>query len=231
MSANPLCQIKQVIGIASGKGGTGKSLVTGLLATGLLRQGKSVAILDADIANPAIPQMFDLLQGVTRGEAGLYPALSDLGIRVISSSLLTEDDTDLITTRGATMAGIVEQFFADVIWDQVDALFIDLPPGIFDVTQLVFERLPLDGLILVTTPQAIVNQAVQKTARMAREHQVPILGVVENFSESFSKTAAGLPILDHLPLDPRLSAAADRGALETLETDYLQNTIQLLSDL
>jgi len=237
-SMNPLSQVKKVIGVASGKGGTGKSLVTGLLATELLRRGQDVAILDADITCPAIPQMFDLPQGVTRGEAGLYPALSDLGLCVMSISLLTEHESDLITTRGATMAAIVEQLFSSVIWDDTDTLFLDLPPGLGDVTQLAFERLPLDGLIIVTTPQELVSHAVRRTIVLAQSLDAPILGLIENFSESFGTSATetisqefNLPILDRLPLDPSLSTAVDSGKLDTLPISYLSNTIKLLESL
>jgi len=235
---NPLSQVKKIIGVVSGKGGTGKSLVTGLLAAGLLRRGHSAAILDADIACPAIPQMFDLPQGVTRGEAGLYPALSETGLRVMSISLLTEHESDLITTRGASMAAIVEQLFSSVIWDDTDFLFLDLPAGLGDVTQLAFERLPLDGLLVVTTPQALVSHAVRRTIALVQSLDVPILGLIENFSESFGGNATealsqefSLPILDHLPLDPRLSMAADGGKLDALPISYLSNTITLLESL
>jgi len=237
-SPHPLSQVKKIIGIVSGKGGVGKSLVTGLLASELMRRSKSVGIFDADVACPAIPLLFDLPQGVTRGEAGLYPAISEQGVRVMSIRLLTEQPTDLITTRGTAMAGIVEQLFTDVIWDQADYLFLDLPPGLGDVVQLAFERLPLDGLLVITTPQEVVCEATRRTIVLAQALQVPILGLVENFSESFGSTSAetltqafDLPILDRLPLDPRLSAAADSGKLETLETSYLSHTIQTLETL
>jgi len=235
---NPLSKVKKIIGIASGKGGTGKSLVTGLLATGLQRRSHSIAILDADISCPAIPQMIDLPQGVTRGEAGLYPAISELGLRVMSISLLMENESELITTRGASMVAIVEQLFSSVIWDDTDYLFLDLPPGLGDVAQLAFERFPLDGLIVVTTPGELVSQAVRRTILLAQSLHVPILGLVENFSESFggqgNKTisqAFNLPTLDWLPLDPRLSMAADSNKIEVLETAYLSNTIQILESL
>lgn len=235
---NALSTAKKIIGIASGKGGTGKSLVTGLLATGLQRRSQDVTILDADISCPAIPLMIDLPQGVTRGEAGLYPAISELGLRVMSISLLMESESELITTRGASMAAIVEQLFTSVIWDDADYLFLDLPSGLGDVTQLAFERLPLDGLILVTTPSELVSKAVRRTILLAQSLDVPILGLVENFSESFGgqgteaiSEAFHLPILDRLPLDPRLSMAADSGKLEVLETSYLSSTIQMLESL
>ena len=235
---NALSRIKKVIGVTSGKGGTGKSLVTALLATGLLRRGKQVAILDADIAGPTIPQMFHLPQSVTRGEEGFYPALSDGGLKVMSISMLTENELDIVSTRGLVMAGIAEQFWIDVVWDQVDCLLIDFPPGLEDITQFAFEQLPLEGLILVTTPQELVNQAVRRTIHMAQTNRVPVLGLVENFNNSFSGSAAeavsrefALPILDSLPLDPRLSKAADTGGMEGLEGSYLPNTISLIEDL
>jgi len=235
---NELSKVKKVIALAGGKGGTGKSLVTGLLAAGLVRQGKQVAILDADIGGPAIPLMFAFPQSVTRGEAGLYPAISDSGLKAMSISLITENEMDIITTRGAAMAGITEQLWTGVIWDEIDVLLIDLPPGLGDVTQFVFEQLPLDGVLAVTTPQEVANQAVRRTLHLAGELRVPVLGLVENFSESFGGTGAEtvsrefqLPIIDSLPLDPRLSIAADAGGLEALETAYLANTIRLLADM
>jgi len=235
---NPLSKLKKTIGIVSGKGGTGKSLVTGLLAAGLQRRSHDVGILDGDITCPAIPLMIDLPQGVTRGEAGLYPAISELGIRVMSIRLLMESEAELITTRGASMAAIIEQLFSSVIWDDADYLFLDLPPGLGDVVQLGFERLPLDGLLVVTTPQELVAQTVRRTILLAQSLEVPVLGLVENFSESFPGHGTemisqefDLPILDRLPLDPRLSIAADGGKLEVLETSYLSNTIQMLESL
>jgi len=232
---NALSQVKKVIGIAGGKGGVGKSLVTGLLAAGLAAGGQEVAILDADIANPAIPRMFELPQSVTRGEAGLYPAITDSGIKVMSIGLLTEDETDTVTTRGLVMAGIVEQFWATVVWDQVDCLLIDLPSGLGDVTEFAFERLQLDGIILVTTAQELANQAARRTIRLALEHQVPILGLVENFSNSFDGNAAEavsrafqLPILDRLPLDFDFSTAADTGRVEAFTPYPLAKTIEVL---
>ena len=236
-ASNPLSQVKKIIGI-SGKGGVGKSLVTGLLANGLIRQGKSIAIFDADIACPTIPLMFDLPQGVTRGDAGLYPAMTDGGLRVMSISLLTEQETDLVSTRGATQAAIVEQLFSTVIWGEADFILLDLPPGLYDVAQLAFERIPLDGLLVVTTPQELVGQVTKRTIALAQSLNVPILGLVENFCESFGGTATDtlsqtfdLPILDRLPLDPLLSTAADGGKLEEFETPYLSHTIQTLETL
>ena len=235
LAAHPLSQIKTVIGVAGGKGGTGKSLVTALLAVELAKQGKRVAIFDADILSPAIPQMLDLPQGVTRGEEGLYPALSTDGIKVMSIRLLLEDEGEVVTWHSAAMAGLVQQLWSNVVWDQVDVLLLDLPPGTGDMTLIALERLPLDGLILVSTPQTLVNQAVERTARLAAEKEVPILGLLENFSGLFGGDAATelagryhVSVTDRLPFDPLLADAVDEGQIAALGSTYLPGTVALI---
>jgi len=238
LAPHPLSQIKTVIGVTGGKGGTGKSLVTGLLAAELAKKGKQVAILDADILAPAISRMFDLPQGVTRGEEGLYPALTEGGIKLLSIDLLLEGETDSITWHSPVMAGILQQLWSNVIWDQVDSLLIDLPPGTGDVSLVAFEKLPIDGLVVVSTPQALVNQAVERTLRLAGEKQVPVLGLIENFSELFAGDAAEalaaryqIPLTDRLAFDPVLADAADEGKIASLGSAYLPKTVALLEGL
>jgi len=238
LSAHPLSQIKTVIGITGGKGGTGKTLVTGILAASLTERGLRVGILDADILSPAVPQLFDLPQGVTRGDSGLYPALSGRGVKVMSARLLLEDETQSITWHSATVAGILQQLWSKVIWDQLDCLFIDLPPGTGDVSLVTLERLPLDGLVLISSPQVLVNQAVERTVLLALEKDVPILGCVENFSGLFSGDAAetlaaryGFPLTDRLGFDPILTDAVDEGRIEALGTAYLPGITALIEAL
>jgi len=229
--ANPLSQIKTVIGVMSGKGGTGKSLVCGLLAVELSKKGKKVAILDADIGSGIISELFPIPQGVTRGDVGLYPAITEGGIKVMGIDLLLEEGADAVTWRGPIMAGIVSQFWSDVIWDEIDCLLIDFPPGNGDVAQMVLERLPLDGVILITTPQETANAKVARTARMVQGMCIPVLGIVENLCNLFGerKPTHGLPMLDRIPLDLRLAEAANTGGLEEIETDYLVNTVAVIA--
>ncbi|MCL2588650.1 MAG: Mrp/NBP35 family ATP-binding protein [Oscillospiraceae bacterium] len=238
LKPHPLSQIKTVIAVTGGKGGTGKSLVTGLLAAELAKSGKQVGIFDADILAPAIPQMFDLPQGVTRGEAGLYPAISDRGVKVLSVHSLLEHETDVVTWNSAGAAGIVQQLWSDVVWDQLDVLLIDLPPGTGDVSLVIFERLPLDGLLVVSTPQALVNQVVERTVRLALEKEVPLFGLIENFSDHFGGDAAAelaarysVPITDRLAFDPALTDAADEGRLESLGSVYLPGTAARMQEV
>ena len=238
LAPHPLSQIKTVIGVTGGKGGTGKSLVTALLAAELTKKGEQVAVIDADILAPALPQMFQLPQGVTRGEEGLYPALSDGGVKVMSISLLMENEVDSVTWHSPVMAGILQQLWSNVVWDEVDCLLIDLPPGTGDVSLVAFERLPLDGLVLVSTPQALVNQAVERTLRLAAEKQVPVLGLIENFSGFFGGDAAEalaaqyqIPLTDRLAFDPLLADAADEGRVESLGSAYLPKTTALIEAL
>ncbi|MCL2568445.1 MAG: Mrp/NBP35 family ATP-binding protein [Oscillospiraceae bacterium] len=235
---HPLSKITTVIGITGGKGGTGKSLVTSILAAELAKAGQRVAIFDADIFSPTIPEMFELPQGVTKGEEGLYPALTERGIKVMSIGPLLEDSTDAITLHSAIMGQILQRLWSNVIWDEIDCLLIDLPPGTTDVSVTAFESLPLDGVLIVSTPQAVVNQAVARTVRLALENQVPILGLIENFSGLFSGDAAeqlaarfDIPLMDRLAFDPVLADAADEGKLEALGSSYLPKAVALIEGL
>jgi len=181
LAPNPLSQIKTVVCVM---GGTGKSRVTARIAAELVQEGKQVAILDADIATPGIPPLFDIPQGITRGEAGLYPALTHDGIKLVSMSLLLEDDTDLITTRGAAMAAIVSQLWTSVIWDQVDVLLIDMPLGIYDVAAFVLADLPLDAALVLTPPGEDAALMTARLTRLAGEHDVRVFERAQSLDEA-----------------------------------------------
>ncbi|MBR6708565.1 MAG: Mrp/NBP35 family ATP-binding protein [Clostridia bacterium] len=239
---NAKSSIKHVIGVVSGKGGVGKSLVTTMLAVEMQRRGYHAAILDADITGPSIPKAFGLHSSfapVEGDETGLIPPKSKTGIDVISVNLLLDDDTKPVVWRGPVIAGTVKQFWTDVIYEDVDYLFIDCPPGTGDVPLTIFQTIPLDGIIIVSSPQELVSMIVQKMANMADMMNIPVLGLVENmsyvkcpdcdreikvFGESHIEQIAekfGYDLLGRIPLDPRLSALVDRGMIELMENDYL----------
>jgi len=236
---NEKSSVGHVIGVVSGKGGVGKSLVTSLLAVALNRQGYRVGILDADITGPSIPKAFGLKQGIEGDEAGLYPARTPGGIDVISLNLLLPDEKSPVIWRGPIIAGTVKQFYTDVIWDNIDYLLIDCPPGTGDVPLTVFQSFKLDGAVIVSSPQELVSMIVAKAANMANMMNVPVLGLVENmsfvrcpdcgkeiriFGESHIDEVAaefGYPVLARLPIDPALSALVDEGRIECVEKDPL----------
>ena len=229
--------IKKVIGVVSGKGGVGKSLVTGLMSVLMSRKGYRTAILDADITGPSVPRMFHLNEKAMANEDGLLPVMTKTGIQVMSINLLLEDPGDPVVWRGPVIAGTVKQFWTDVIWSDVDFMFVDMPPGTGDVPLTVFQSLPVDGIVVVASPQELVAMIVEKAVRMASMMNVPILGLVENMSgvvcphcgETFSvfgeskveKTAAdhGLPLLLSLPIDPKIASLCDEGRIEDYESD------------
>lgn len=240
---NPLSDVKKVIGIVSGKGGVGKSLVTSLLAVGKAREGKNVAILDADITGPSIPRAFGI-RGTVEGDAnGIYPRQSNSGIKIISSNLLLDDETDPVIWRGPVIAGMVKQFWTDVVWDDVDFMFVDMPPGTGDVPLTVFQSIKLDGIIIVTSPQDLVSMIVEKAVKMANKMNIRIYGVVENMSyvvcqdcgkhiEIFGsgkvdKVAKDfdLKVLGKLPMDANVALAVDNGDVEILNTDALKDAL------
>jgi len=228
-----------VVAVVSGKGGVGKSLVTSLLASAMRKRGKNVGILDADITGPSIPQSFGLHEKAMGGENCIYPVRSAGGIPVMSLNLITANETDPVIWRGPIIAGAVKQFWTDVVWGDLDYLFVDMPPGTGDVPLTVFQSLPVDGIVVVTSPQDLVSMIVSKAIRMANLMEVPILGLVENYSffrcpdcgkthqifgESHIERVAqefGLEVLARLPIDPAVSEACDRGAVESLEPNYL----------
>ena len=234
--ANPLSSVDHVIGIVSGKGGVGKSLVTSMLATIMQRRGLHSGILDADITGPSIPKMFGLGRGVDSSEQGIFPARSKTGIDIISTNLLLDNETAPVVWRGPVIAGMVKQFWTDVIWDGVEYLFVDCPPGTGDVPLTVFQSIPLDGIIIVTSPQELVAMIVEKAANMAKLMNIPVLGIVENmsylkcpdcgreikvFGDAHTEEIAkkfGFDLLARIPIDASIASLADGGEIEKYES-------------
>ena len=247
-SLNPLSTVKKVIAVVSGKGGVGKSTVTSMLAVAMARQGKTVGVLDADITGPSAPTAFGVTECQGATEEGLYPALTRGGIQVMSINLLLQNPSDPVVWRGPVIAGAVKQFWTDVIWEDVDYLFVDMPPGTGDVPLTVFQSLPVDGIVIVTSPQDLVSMIVGKAVKMANMMNIPVLGFVENYSylecpdcgkriEVFGKSKLesvaaefGLPVLAKLPIDPSVAAAYDNGLMETVNTDALAAAIEAVKN-
>ena len=243
---NPKASVKKVIAVVSGKGGVGKSTVTSMLAVAMNRKDKRVAVLDADITGPSAPTAFGVneCQGATK--EGIYPALTTSGIQVMSINLLLDNNTDPVVWRGPVIAGAVKQFWTDVIWEDVDYMFVDMPPGTGDVPLTVFQSLPVDGIVIVTSPQDLVSMIVAKAVKMANMMHVPVLGFVENYSylecpdcgkrinvfgESRLEEVAeafNLPILARLPIDPAVAEAFDNGLMETVNTDALAEVVSAI---
>ena len=237
--ANAQSNIKKVIAVVSGKGGVGKSTVTSSLAVAMARRGKKVAVLDADITGPSIPTAFGIHERATGTDDGINPAVTAGGIKAMSLNLLTANETDPVIWRGPVIAGVVTQFWTDVVWGDVDYMFVDMPPGTGDVPLTVFQSLPVDGIVVVTSPQDLVSMIVTKAVNMAHMMNVPILGIVENYSyfqcpdcgkqhaifgeSNIEAVAAGLGIsvLAKLPMDPAVAAAFDSGKIEEFEPNYL----------
>ena len=246
---NEVSDIKKVIGVVSGKGGVGKSMVTSLLACAMNRAGKKTALLDADVTGPSIPKMFGLRERAEADEKYMYPVETLGGIKVMSLNLLVENETDPVIWRGPVVAGLIQQFWKDVNWGNVDVMFIDMPPGTGDVPLTVFQSIKLDGIIIAATPQELVSMIVSKAVNMAEMMNVPILGVIENmsylkcphcgeaidiFGKSHTAEAAaehGLSVLDCIPLDPALAALSDAGNIEQADTSVLSNTIRLIAEM
>ncbi len=244
-----LSNVKKVIGVVSGKGGVGKSLVTSLLAVAMNRNGFNTAILDADITGPSIPKAFGIKEKATGSEFGLFPVKTKTGIDIMSINLLLENDTDPVLWRGPIIAGTVKQFWTDVIWSDVDFMFIDMPPGTGDVPLTVFQSIAVDGIIVVTSPQELVSMIVAKAVKMAEKMNIPILGLIENmsfvkcpdcdkkinvFGESKIEETAkdlNLNVLGRIPIDPKLSAACDRGMIELFEGSWLDQAAEKISEL
>ena len=244
--ANELSNVKKVIAVVSGKGGVGKSLVTSSLACAMSAMGKKVGILDADITGPSIPKAFGVHERAAGSELGIYPVESKGGVAIMSLNLLTENETDPVIWRGPVIAGTVKQFWTDVIWGELDYLFVDLPPGTGDVPLTVFQSLPVDGIVVVTSPQDLVSMIVTKAVKMAEMMNIPVLGLVENYSyfqcpdcgkrhaifgESHIDAVAaehGVKVLARLPIDPAVAAAVDAGRVEELGGKYLTEVARLL---
>lgn len=231
-----LSHIKKVIGVVSGKGGVGKSLVTCMSAVLMNRRGFSTAILDADITGPSVPKAFGIKEKAQGNETAIFPVKTKKGIRVMSVNLLLPDDTDPVVWRGPIIAGTAKQFWTDVVWDDVDYMFVDMPPGTGDVPLTVFQSIPLDGIIVVTSPQELVSMIVGKAVKMAEMMNIPIIGLVENMSyvecpdckkrisvfgdSHIDETAKkfSLKVIAKLPIDSELAKLVDNGLLELMET-------------
>ena len=244
---NQASNVKKVIGVVSGKGGVGKSLVTSMLAVTMQRRGFKTAILDADITGPSIPKAFGLKPGSVEGsELGMFPPKTKTGIEVMSVNLLVDDETKPVVWRGPVIAGTVKQFWSEVVWNDVDYMFVDMPPGTGDVPLTVFQSLPLDGIVIVSSPQELVSMIVEKAVNMASLMDIPVLGLVENYSyivcpdcgkvikpygdskiDELAK-AHNTEVLAKLPIDPELASLCDKGVIELFEGDYLERCADII---
>lgn len=248
-SLNNHSKVKKTIAVVSGKGGVGKSLVTSLLATVFSRRQYKVAILDADVTGPSIPKAFGVSdQKVAQTEFGMIPAKTAGGIDIMSVNLLLENETDPVVWRGPIIAGTVKQFYTDVLWEDIDYMFIDMPPGTGDVPLTVFQSIPVDGIIIVTSPQELVSMIVTKAIKMARLMNIPILGIVENMSyfkcpdcssihyifgkSNLDEVAKenGIDVLERVPIDPQISKNVDKGVVELFDGNYLENCVDLIEN-
>lgn len=244
---SPQARVGKVYGIVSGKGGVGKSMVTSQLAVTMRRRGYQVGILDADVTGPSIPKAFGIHEPATGTEEALVPCLSSTGIQIMSTNLLLENETDPVVWRGPVISGVVQQFWTDVLWN-CDYLFVDMPPGTGDVSLSVFQSIPLDGIIIVASPQELVSMVVEKAVKMAEMMEVPIVGLVENMSYiacpdcgrqiylfGEGKTAAaaarhGLELLAQVPIDPRLAQLTDAGRIEDFQGGWLNGAADILEN-
>ena len=240
---NASSKVKKVIAVVSGKGGVGKSLVTGLLAVLARRNGFQTAILDGDITGPSIPKMFGVRDPAMGSDEGILPAESRTGIKMMSVNLLLENDTDPVVWRGSLISGTVKQFWTDVVWGDVDFLFVDMPPGTGDVPLTVFQSLPVDGILIVTSPQELVGMIVEKALNMAKMMDIPVLGIIENmswiqcpdcgkklfpFGEGKTERIArqhSIPLLGQIPLDSALARECDTGVIELFNEDWIDGAL------
>ncbi len=245
---NPSSRVSHVIGVVSGKGGVGKSLVTSLAAIETSRRGYRAGILDADVTGPSIPKAFGLSKGVGTDGSLMFPPRTESGIQIMSINLLLDSDDQPVVWRGPVIAGAVKQFWTDVLWEDVDYLYVDMPPGTGDVPLTVFQSLPVDGILVVTTPQDLVSMIVKKAVRMAQMMKIPVLGLVENMSyavcpdcgkhiEIFGKSRAeetarqfGIPLLARIPMDPSISAFVDEGRIEKIGETHLTEAVRTVFD-
>ncbi|MGN0165928.1 MAG: P-loop NTPase [Lachnospiraceae bacterium] len=246
---NPRAKVKKVIGVVSGKGGVGKSFVTSYLAVLFQKMGKRAAVLDADLTGPSIPKAFGVTGLAEADEEAIFPMKTMTGIQMISINNLLEAEDTPVLWRGPVIAGTVKQFWSDVLWDDVDYMFVDMPPGTGDVPLTVFQSLPVDGIIVVTSPQSLVSMIVGKAVNMAKAMNVPIIGIVENYSylecpdcgkhiaiygDSHIEQVAekyGIEVLAKVPLDPSVAETVDSGAIETLKRDWLDGAVRKILDL
>lgn len=241
---NSFSSIKNVIGVVSGKGGVGKSLVTASMAVKLADMGYKVGILDADITGPSIPKMFGITQKASGTEDGIFPAETEKGIKLMSINLLLENDDDPVIWRGPVIAGVVKQFWTDVLWGELDYLLVDMPPGTGDVPLTVFQSLPVNGIVIVTSPQELVKMIVKKAYNMADKMNIPVLGLVENYSylecpdcgkrinvfgeSKIDETAAeiGISVLGKMPIVPEIAEMVDSGLFEKANNIYLEDAVK-----
>ena len=246
---NAMSNIGKVIGVVSGKGGVGKTLVSSLLAVSMQRLGKNVGIMDADITGPSIPKAFGIHQKADACEFGIIPVKTKMGLDVMSINLLLENESDPVVWRGPVIAGVVKQFWTDVIWKDIDCLVVDMPPGTGDVPLTVFQSLPVDGIVIVTSPQELVSMIVEKAVKMAKLMNIPILGIIENMSyfecpdcgkrqsiygESHIEDIAAqydIPVLAKLPIDPQLAKLCDQGTIELFEGEWLTEAAEKIASL
>ena len=247
---HPDSKIKKVIAIVSGKGGVGKSMVTDLLAVSFRRLGYQTGILDADITGPSIPKAFGINNEKASGnETTIFPVKTKTGIDVMSVNLLMPNETDPVVWRGPVIAGTVKQFWTDVLWEDMDYLFIDMPPGTGDVPLTVFQSIPVDGIVIVTSPQELVSMVVEKAVKMANMMNIPILGIIENmsyatcpdcgkkiriFGESHVKNIATkyhIPVIGEIPINPELATACDKGVIELFESDCMEQAVKVIESM
>ena len=244
--ANEYSHVKKVIGIVSGKGGVGKSLVTSMLAVTMQRKGLTAAILDGDITGPSIPKEFGIYEKARGTEDGLFPSMTKSGLRIMSTNLLLENETDPVIWRGPVIAGMVKQFWTDAIWENVDYMYVDMPPGTGDVPLTVFQSLPIDGIVIVTTPQDLVSMIVEKAVKMANMMNIPVLGLVENMSYVVCPDCGkeirifgngkideiaeryGFDILGRLPMDASLASLCDSGKIEEMDNKFLSDAFKTI---
>ena len=246
---NAASSVKRVIGVVSGKGGVGKSLVTAMLAVNMANRGYHAAVLDADITGPSIPKAFGISGRVYATEDGVIPMRTVKGIDIISTNLILENASDPVVWRGPVIAGAVEQFWTETVWDNVDYMFVDMPPGTGDVPLTVFQSLPIDGIVIVTSPQDLVSMIVGKAVKMAHMMNVPIIGLVENMSyfkcpdcgkeyEIYGKSHVKeeakefeIPYYAKLPIDPNFAACVDKGEIEFLDVSALNNIAEAIEKI
>ncbi len=246
---NPCSNVKKVIGVVSGKGGVGKSMTSAMLAVSMQRRGYRCGVLDADITGPSIPKLFGIKGHAMADEDGCWPLESCGGVSVMSINLLVENEEDAVVWRGPVIAGAVKQFWTDVVWKDIDFLFVDMPPGTGDVPLTVFQSLPVDGIVVVASPQELVGMIVGKAVQMAQTMNIRMLGLVENmsylvcpdcgkeiklFGDSHVEATAekyNLPILSKMPIDPNLAEKADKGAIETFTGNYLKGAADAVEAL
>lgn len=244
---NKMSNIGKVIGVVSGKGGVGKTLVSSMLSVAMQRMGKNVGVLDADITGPSIPKAFGIHGKADACEFGIIPAKSKMGLDIMSINLLLENESDPVVWRGPVIAGVVKQFWTDVIWKDIDYLFVDMPPGTGDVPLTVFQSLPVDGIVIVTSPQELVSMIVEKAVKMAKLMNIPIIGIIENMSyfecpdcgkkhsiygESHIEEIAAqydIPVLAKLPIAPSLAKHCDQGTIELYEGEWLNDAAEKIA--